>query len=363
MYSLLGLCDALAGLPEVDLRILTTDTAGPQLAQRVCIEGYPTRYPPGYEVWFTRRRLGASFAPRMYAELPAFIRWADVVHLTAVYSSPTLPTLCLCRALKKPLVWSPRGSLQRWTGTSNRVPKWIWESIAGLLSDPARMLLHCTSPEEAEASTRRIRLASVIIPNGVETPQPRPRLARTPGGALRVLYLGRIHSIKALDQLIAAVGLAPRGTIELTVAGSGDADLLTRLKALGLELGLSSQLRFVGHVEGEAKEELFDTHDILVLPSHRENFGMVVAEALSRGVPVIVSRGTPWKAAEERGCGLWVANDPASLYGGMTRMASADLENMGAAGRSWMSAEFSWNAVAQRMLHAYRELICNANRS
>jgi glycosyltransferase involved in cell wall biosynthesis len=356
MYSLHGLCNALAQLPGVELRVLTTDTAGPGLHQRLNFT-YPARYPAGYNVWFTRRRLGASFAPQMYAALPSFVRWADVVHLTAVYSSPTLPTLALCRAMSKPLVWSPRGSLQRWSGSRNRLPKRVLEIVARRLVDPARASLHCTSIEEADASRSRMNLKAFVVPNGIEMVASRPRPPRVRAEPLRVLYVGRIHPIKGLDHLIQAVALAPQGVMELTIAGGGDPKLLSRLRNIGQNVGLSDRIRFPGHVEGEAKEKLFDSHDVLVLPSHRENFGMVIVEALSRGMPVVASHGTPWQAAEQHGCGLWVANDPESLHTALTRLMSADLEAMGIAGMDWMASEFSWNAIANRMFDIYETLV------
>src|SRR5690349_13182357 len=83
MHSLFGLCNGLARIPNVQLNVLTTDTAGPKLHQSVDVTGHPMHYSQGYDVWFSRRRLGASFAPGLFARLPAMIRWADVVHLTA----------------------------------------------------------------------------------------------------------------------------------------------------------------------------------------------------------------------------------------------------------------------------------------
>jgi glycosyltransferase involved in cell wall biosynthesis len=69
----------------------------------------------------------------------------------------------------------------------------------------------------------------------------------------------------------------------------------------------------VGEVLSEAKKRLFENSDVAVVPSHTENFAIVVAEALAHGVPVIASMGTPWNRLDEMKCGLWVDNDAVSL--------------------------------------------------
>jgi len=116
----------------------------------------------------------------------------------------------------------------------------------------------------------------------------------------------------------------------------------------------------LGHVDGDAKKEFFENADVLIAPSHTENFGLVVAEALAHCVPVIASRGTPWSRVEEAGCGLWVDNDPVSLAGAMQRIHSMPLRDMGVRGREWMQREFAWDALAERMTHVYRNLASTA---
>jgi glycosyltransferase involved in cell wall biosynthesis len=112
-----------------------------------------------------------------------------------------------------------------------------------------------------------------------------------------------------------------------------------------------------GWADDGQKRKLFEETDVLVMPSNTENFGMVVAEALAHRVPVIVSRGTPWRRVEETGCGLWVSNDPHSLADAIVRMSRMPLGEMGERGRRWMMQEFAWPTVANRMVNAYRSLL------
>jgi len=108
-------------------------------------------------------------------------------------------------------------------------------------------------------------------------------------------------------------------------------------------------------VQDERKEALFAEADMLVVPSHTENFGNVVVEALARGVPVLVSTGTPWKRVDDFGCGLWVDNKPETLAAAITRMSEMGLDDMGERARKWMEDEYAWPAITERMIALYRE--------
>src|SRR5947209_1044244 len=115
-------------------------------------------------------------------------------------------------------------------------------------------------------------------------------------------------------------------------------------------------MRMIGEVRGDEKRRLFENSDLTIVPSHRENFGMVVAESLAHGVPVIASKGTPWRRVEEIGCGLWVDNDPKSLAQAIEQMSLMPLIEMGRRGREWMAKEFSWDKRAQEVLACYNAL-------
>jgi glycosyltransferase involved in cell wall biosynthesis len=114
---------------------------------------------------------------------------------------------------------------------------------------------------------------------------------------------------------------------------------------------------FAGHVEGAQKEKAFENADLCMVPSYTENFCIVVAEALGRGVPVVASRGTPWAGIEKHECGLWVENDPDSLARAIGALAPRDLGAMGARGREWMLSDFGWRKIALDMRHLCGEVV------
>ncbi len=337
-----------------DVRVLTTDANGEhQRLTREAREAHTSG--TAIETIYCPRRAADSSAPSMLARLPALIRWADLVHLHAVYSFPTIPTLAYARVLGRPVIWTPRGALQRWSGSRRVGLKSMWEKICGAIA-PSRMALHLTSDQEASESLDRFpAVARIVVPNGVEIPK---RVERTESvGKLRIGFIGRIDPKKGIENLLDACAmLAARGTPEfsLAIAGNGTREYQERIAA---RVAACAGIAMSGEVRAEEKERWFANQDVVVVPSYTENFANVIAEALARAVPVIASRGTPWAGLETQGCGLWVDNDPANLAAAIERISAMPLAEMGARGRAWMIDRYSWERCARDMMLCYQKLV------
>jgi glycosyltransferase involved in cell wall biosynthesis len=355
-----ALCNELAKLPGIELRVLTTDMAGLGLTDRLPVTGVPMHYPGGYDVYFARRRIRPDIAPGLLAMLWGMIGWADGILLTGTYSFPTIPTLAVCRLRGKPLIWSPHGALMAshlWKDARRPVLKRLWEVIC-LSVRPRACVLHVTAEVEKAASCARLPgIEAIIMANAVDVPAELPPRCWRPDGMLRLMFIGRISPEKGLDNLLRARASLD-ATVSLDVYGTGDPGYVRAMMELMGTLGLGARVRFHGHVDDEGKRAAFLGADLMVLSSHpTENFGMVVAEALAHGVPAIVSRGAPWPELEARDCGLWVPNDPLSLAGAVEALRDADLEAMGRRGQAWMKADFGWDRRAREMQAAFEDII------
>jgi len=370
------LCQSLAEL-GCDVRVLTTDAHGTDTVIDVEKER-EVEIAERLHVRYCKRRMRHSVSPTLVRLLPHYIQWADVVHLTAVYNFPTIPTLIACRIFRKPVVWSPHGVLQRWAGSRRTKAKAVWEWVCRVVA-PNTLMLHTTSEQEAQESRERFPNVEVaVIPYCIQIPEQATHVDGS--GVLRLLYLGRLDPKKGIENLLAACKLLKeRATLSwsLTIAGVGEARYTESLQAKIRELGFaghgdvhphaplshqsatgrekacSGTVQMVGQVLGEAKEHLFENADIMVVPSYTENFGVVVAEALVRGVPVIASTGTPWRRLEEMGCGFWVHNDPESVAKAIERMSRLSLRELGRRGREWAKQEFRCDMKAQDMIECY----------
>lgn len=357
-HSVFELCAGLARHGN-SVTVLTTDANGPSEVLSVDTS-QEVQLRPGLNVRYCHRVMDVSVSPRLLALLPSYISRADVVHLTAVYSFTTIPTMFLCKKKRKPMVWSPRGALQRWPGTPKRFMKSAFESLCRSVL-PRNAVLHCTSDEEAQESGIRISGREIrVIPNGVEIPSEYSSPER--GQGTQFLYLGRLHPKKCIENLLSAFCELGSMNASLIIAGEGDLAYSDSLKARIKSFQLENRVQMVGAVYGDKKHDLLASSDCTVVPSHTENFAIVVAESLAHGVPVIASRGTPWRQLEQNGCGFWVDNDPRSLAAAMRKILDLPMHEMGARGREWMRREFSLDSTTEKMSALYKALVVQANQ-
>src|SRR5206468_5557475 len=104
---------------------------------------------------------------------------------------------------------------------------------------PERVMLHVTSEPERVESVERIKHArAVVIPNGIESPPANGNQRPRTENGLRLLYLGRLHPIKGIENLLQAMATMTNG-VTLSVCGEGEADYQARLKSLASELDLN----------------------------------------------------------------------------------------------------------------------------
>lgn len=131
-------------------------------------------------------------------------------------------------------------------------------------------------------------------------------LARWPElrGERLILFLGRVHEKKGCLELVEAFSSGGAAG-HLVFAGPAEGEYARRVQARVTELGLEQRVTFTGLLEGDLKWGAFHTADAFVLPSHQENFGVAVAEALACGVPVLISdKVNIWPEIEADGAGL-----------------------------------------------------------
>jgi glycosyltransferase involved in cell wall biosynthesis len=351
VQSTFHLCRKLADL-GCAVKVLTTNANGPTSVLDVPTDR-EVEVAPGVRVLYTRR-VWADYSLAMLAKIPGMVRWADVVHLTSVYSAPVIPTMLAARLLGKPMVWSPRGSLQRWSGSTRVRLKDGWDAVCRMVQ-PRNTVMHVTAEEEASESLLRYpKIQAAIIPNGVDVPATLDR--KSGNGTLRLVFLGRLHPKKGIENLLDAVATLRGLEWSLAIAGKGDHDYTESIGRRIADLGLTGRASMVGEVVGEEKKRLLENSDLAVFPSFTENFGLVIAEALAHGVPVIASKATPWAKLENRGCGLWVDNDAATVAEAIRRMTRMPMAEMGERGREWMIAEYSWERAAASTAAVYARL-------
>lgn len=204
----------------------------------------------------------------------------------------------------------------------------------------------------------------VIPPSLAETfagSTPRAR-RRHPEAGFRVLFVGRLEPYKGLDHLIAALGLLKKrtgGALALTVVGDGTEKAVDGFRELAMSSGLGP-VEFCRRVTDEELRSLYDSSGALALPSRSEAFGIVLLEAMSRGLPVIAARAGGMPALVKDGQnGLLVPyGDPDALAGAIARLV-ADAGLWGRLSEAGMETAraYSPDAIGARTEAAYRRVV------
>jgi len=176
-----------------------------------------------------------------------------------------------------------------------------------------------------------------------------------------LLYLSRIHEKKGCNLLVEAFSkVAQRDeNLHLVMAGPDQVGWVPKLKAQAKQLGVADRITWPGMLIGKMKWGAFYAAEVFCLPSHQENFGIVVAEALACGKPVLISNKVNiWREIEADGAGL-VADDTLAgtqdLLNRWLTMNSNEFADVKANTIPCFKNRFHVQRSAERLLNIIRE--------
>lgn len=259
----------------------------------------------------------------------------------------------------RPLIVSPRGMLGKAALEISNGRKKVFWALAQRRALEVAKCLHATSVQEFEdIRAFGLKAPVAIVPNGIDVPVMDEAGCVQQRGIRTLLYLGRVHPKKGIDRLLHAWSHVEAAYPDwrLRIIGPSERGHGGALRGIAASLGLA-RVQFEDGLYGEAKQGAYREADVFVLPTRNENFGMVVAEALANGTPVISTKGAPWKGLVENSCGWWIDHgvEPlAAALGTAMAMPRAALDEIGVRGRAWMLRDFSWEKVAADMEQVYR---------
>lgn len=412
IYSTYELAKALKKA-NIDIRVITTNANGNDKLniKSGVFHKLENELPVKYFNSFDSR--GTSLS--MILNLRKEIKKSDIVYLVSIFSPPTPFTVFLCRLYKKPLIISPRGQLGKWCLEQGSIFKKLWlrlfihpvtvksktkpdhlvtakstrlgeasrsrktkpEQLVSAKPDlsgedgPAKFSIQwhlASTEEEQDVLTVYPSAETFVIPNIVSSEllslnsklKDRSFYNKYSGfdctNKKIIISMGRLHSVKGFDILISAMSITQRKDAVLFIAGENFGDR-KNLEMIIDKFNLRDKVFLVGNIDRSDKIEFLKNADLFALASHHENFGIVYAEALASGLPIIASKNTPWQEVEKYNCGLWVENTPESFAKAITEILSGDLVQMGENGMKYIEENFGSDVIIEKYKKMFESIL------
>ncbi len=261
-----------------------------------------------------------------------------------------------------PYIITPRGMLEPWSLSQKTLKKRI-ALLLYLKHDLDKVAcIYTTAEMEAENVKRLgIKTPCSVIPNGIDIAD---YTCRTNKDKVKkqILFLSRIHEKKGIELLIDAWQNIHTDYPDWSVkiVGNGEESYIERLKTKVSRAGLESSIDILPPVFGKDKVGLYHSSALFVLPSYSENFGMVIAEALSCGVPVITTEFTPWGFLNEEKIGWSIKLSVEDLIIAIReaiKLYPDQLYEMGQKGRTFVVERFDYRSIAIKTLKLYEWIL------
>jgi glycosyltransferase involved in cell wall biosynthesis len=330
---------------NIDLVVATGLSASPVNIEGVKIQFFDTKVLR----WFGLLNEFRSFLKK---ENPA------IVHINGIWTPQNWGFQKIAQELGIKVVLSPHGMLEPWILAHNP-----WKKKLGLFLYQNKAIrraqhLHVTALMEKE-TIRNLGYTNelTIIPNGIDLSEIKKK--KELYGTKKVIFLSRIHPKKGIELLLEAWRMTNTQGWSLEIAGNGDDNYIQFLTQSANDI---NNVHFVGAKYGEEKWDFLRSADVMVLPTHSENFGIVVAEALAVGLPVITTKGTPWEDLNIHNCGWWIDLSVSSLSSTLATVFSKDtleLKEMGLNGMKLIEDKYNINKIGIEIKKLYKKILNN----
>ena len=353
--AIVPMCRALMH-QGIEVLLLSTTDGLPETRDVAEYKGVPAIFFPP--------QLGASFkySRPLATWLSSNVRNFDLAHIHAVFNHSSVSAAQACRKAGVPYIIRPLGTLDPWSMTQKPLRKRLFWQLSGKAMLRGAAAVHYTSEVEKLSTERHLGLNhGKVISLGIDAHNSNsngPRFSEP-----YVLVLSRLHPKKALDVLIeafqAVIKAEKFARWRLVIAGDGPPDYVSKLKAQVAATSHEDRITFTGWLDDDKKHAVLGGASLLALPSHQENFGLCVMEALSHSVPVLVSPNVNLATEIVSANAGWIsAIDKDALA---TRLVEAlsdedELMKRGRAGKQ-LSQKYSWENAATGLISLYTEIL------
>lgn len=323
-----------------------------------------------FPAWFSN---STAYSPFLKRHLINRILESEyqIIHYHNLWNYIPLVANQVANKLSVPIVVSPRGNLYPWNLKKSYLKKKLYMDIFQRGYFDAADCIHVTSKDELQAvKDLGFRAPVALIPNGVDLKEFENLESKKvhcsnlglDHNCKYILYMGRIEEKKGLYFLFEAFVDFVKTNTEWQIIVAGpiyDRDYYHKCKNFIENSGYGTSIKWVGMVSGSQRIDAYGSADLFVLPTHSENFGIVVAEALAAGLPVITTDGTPWIEIRNEFAGYIVSLSRQSIFLAMenfNRLNNRDKDKMISSAKN-IAKRYSWKKPAEDMQMLYQWLL------
>lgn len=295
----------------------------------------------------------------------------DIIHLQSVWTYIYHKVAKIARKNKIPYLMTPRGMLEPWCYTNDIIVRRIKKHIAMICYQKhdlqeASCILTTADMEMNHVRDLGIVAPIAVIPNGLDFAD-YPCRIESKNIKKQVLFLSRLEEKKGIDYLIRSwvkvSSIHPDWKVK--IVGNGNTEYIEKLRRLIDNLKVSKWVEILPPAYGKDKYKLYSESSLFVLPSHSENFGMVIAEALSCGVPVVTTKDTPWEILNETRTGWWIELCQQNLDDAIISaidLGQDELYKMGQKGAMMVRKNFWYSEVGKKLKNVYEWILKKSNK-
>src|SRR3989344_655172 len=353
----------------VEVTVYTSNSGGNKIldvptCKEILIDGVKVFYfPLTFKPWF--------YSIGLHRALKKNTKDFDLIHISGIFLSMLTLAAHYGKKFNIPYIISPHGMLMKRPLLSKWLKKKLYLSIIEKKNIANAAGVHFTTELEKEEylEVRFPATKAIVIPHGISLKEAIPHLDgnlfrkkfNIPKNKKIVFFMGRLNWIKGFDTLLPAFADVVKGDTEAVLLLSGpDGGYQQEIDSMVDILKIKDKVIHTGPLEGEEKVAALCESSVLVLTSYSENFSVVAAEAMSLGLPVVITRGVGiWSIVKDYGAGIVVEKEINEVSSALLKILNNPelAQEMGEKGKRLVSVEFNPSQVASKMKNVYEEVI------
>jgi glycosyltransferase involved in cell wall biosynthesis len=294
----------------------------------------------------------------------------DVIHTHSIFCFSNLPAAYYAKKFGVPLVFSPHGTLYKWSLEAKK--RWIKRIYLFLFKkyELGGIIHFATENEKQNIGLKTLKNGCYVLPLGIDTQKQSDYLGMEKfydlfpfaKGKKVILYLARIHPKKGLDVFLLKIAdiLKENPDWVIVVAGyAKEKDFLKKLKKLVSDFDLQKQVFFLEEVDELVKQSLFQYSDVYTLPSHTEDFGISTIEAMSAGLPALISENVGTSDYIRKGnAGIIYTLDKNSICRAFKEIMDDEKRKKKSENAKKLALDiYDWRKITKRQIEIYENII------